>query len=104
MLNQKLLVYIINKEKVIKYKGKTYYHSSKYQVEKKISYQQMNNLLHGKKYKKRYVKKAKEGDDSSSEGKKVEYNYIAAPKFKKGTDYIVRGGFIYISEDVFSQK
>ncbi len=88
-------------EKKIKHNGKTYYHASKYRAEKNISYQQMNNLLHGKKYKKRYVKK---GDDSSSEGKKVEYNYIAAPKFKKGTDYIVRGGFIYISEDVFSQK
>jgi len=91
-------------EKIIKYNGKTYYHASKYREEKKISYQQMNNLLHGKKYKKRYVKKVKEGDNSSPEGKKVEYNYIAAPKFKKGTDYIVRGGFIYISEDVFSQK
>jgi len=90
-------------EKIIKYNGKTYYHASKYREEKKISYQQMNNLLHGKKYKKRYVKKAK-GDDSSPEGKKVEYNYIAAPKFKKGTDYIVRGGFIYISEEVFSSK
>ena len=91
-------------EKIIKYNGKTYYHASKYREEKKISYQQMNNLLHGKKYKKWYVKKAKEDDDSSPEGKKVEYNYIAAPKFKKGTDYIVRGGFIYISEEVFSKK
>ena len=59
----------------------------------------MNNLLHGKKYKKRYTKKAKDGSV-----KEVEHNYIAAPKFKKGTDYIVRGGFIYISEAVFSKK
>jgi hypothetical protein len=88
-------------EKLIKYNGKIYYHASKYREEKKISYQQMNNLLHGKKYKKRYIKKAKE-NDTSSEGKKVEYNYIAAPKFKKGSDYIVRGKFIYISEDLFS--
>ncbi|MBK8550897.1 MAG: hypothetical protein IPL53_07485 [Ignavibacteria bacterium] len=49
------------------------------------------------------MKKTKD-DDTSSEGKKVEYNYIAAPKFKKGTDYIVRGGFIYISEELFSKK
>ena len=56
----------------------------------------MNNLLHGKKYKKRYTKKAKEGS-----AKDVEYNYIAAPKFKKGTDYVVRGGFIYILEEFF---
>ena len=90
-------------EKIIKHNGKTYYHASKYREEKKISYQQMNNLLHGKKYKKRYVKKAKD-DDSSDKGKKVEYNYIAAPKFKKGKDYIVRGKFIYISEDLLSQK
>ncbi len=90
-------------EKIIKFNGKTYYHASKYREEKKISYQQMNNLLHGKKYKKRYVKKGRE-DDPATKGKKVEYNYIAAPKFKKGTDYIVRGGFIYISEDEFSQK
>ena len=90
-------------EKIIKFNGKTYYHASKYREEKNISYQQMNNLLHGKKYKKWYVKKAKEGDPATME-KKVEYNYIAAPKFKKGTDYVVRGGFIYISEDVFSQK
>ncbi len=88
-------------EKIIKHNGKTYYHASKYREEKKISYQQMNNLLHGKKYKKRYVKKAKD-DDSSTKDNKVEYNYIAAPKFKKGTDYIVRRGFIYISEEVFS--
>ena len=88
-------------EKLIKYNGKKYYHASKYREEKKISYQQMNNLLHGKKYKKRYVKK---GDDSAPEGKKVEYNYIAAPKFKKGTDYIVRGKFVYISEEVFLEK
>ncbi len=87
-------------EKIIKHNGKTYYHASKYREEKNISYQQMNNLLHGKKYKKRYVKKMKD-DDSSVTEKKVEYNYIAAPKFKKGTDYIVRGGFIYISEEVF---
>ena len=59
----------------------------------------MNNLLHGKKYKKRYVKKVKDGST-----KDVEYNYIAAPKFKKGTDYIVRGGFIYISEELFEKK
>ena len=91
-------------EKIIKYNGKTYYHASKYREEKKISYQQMNNLLHGKKYKKRYVKKAKGDDISSPEGKMVEYNYIAAPKFKKGTDYIVRGGFIYVSEEVFGGK
>lgn len=90
-------------EKLIKYNGKTYYHASKYREEKNISYQQMNNLLHGKKYKKRYVKKSKDDDPSAME-KKVEYNYIAAPKFKKGTDYIVRGGFIYISEEVFSWK
>jgi len=90
-------------EKEIKYNGKTYYHASKYREEKKISYQQMNNLLHGKKYKKRYFKKAKD-DDSSDKGKKVEYNYIAAPKFKKGTDYVVRGKFIYISEDLFQQN
>ena len=89
-------------EKIIKFSGKTYYHASKYREEKNISYQQMNNLLHGKKYKKRYVKKAKDKD--SVEEKKVEYNYIAAPKFKKGTDYIVRGGFIYISEELFEKK
>jgi len=89
-------------EKIIKYNGKTYYHASKYREEKNISYQQMNNLLHGKKYKKRYVKKAK--CENSLNEKKVEYNYIAAPKFKKGTDYIVRGGFIFISEDVFLNK
>ena len=59
----------------------------------------MNNLLHGKKYKKRYTKKTKDGSV-----KIVEHNYIAAPKFKKGTDYIVRGGFIYVSEDLFLQK
>ncbi|MEO8211263.1 MAG: hypothetical protein ABI840_11955 [bacterium] len=90
-------------EKIVKYNGKTYYHASKYREEKNISYQQMNNLLHGKKYKKRYVKKVKE-DDLTGMEKKVEYNYIAAPKFKKGMDYIVRGGFIYVSEDLFSQK
>ncbi|MBK8550892.1 MAG: hypothetical protein IPL53_07440 [Ignavibacteria bacterium] len=49
------------------------------------------------------MNKAKESD-SSDIGKKVEYNYIVAPKFKKGTDYIVRGKFIYISEDVFKEK
>ena len=86
-------------EKIIKFNGKTYYHASKYREEKNISYQQMNNLLHGKKYKKRYAKKSKDGS-----AKKVEYNYIAAPKFKKGTDYIVRGGFIYISEELFEKK
>ncbi len=86
-------------EKIIKYNDKTYYHASKYREEKKISYQQMNNLLHGKKYKKRYTKKAKDGP-----AKIVEHNYIVAPKFKKGTDYIVRGGFIYLSEDLFSNK
>jgi len=90
-------------EKVIKHNGKTYYHASKYREEKNISYQQMNNLLHGKKYKKRYVKKGI-NEESSEKGKKVEYNYIAAPKFKKGTDYVVRGGFIYISEEVFEGK
>ncbi len=78
-------------EKIIKHNGKTYYHASKYREEKKISYQQMNNLLHCKKYKKRYVKKAK--DDSSSPGKnKVEYNYIAAPKFRKGLNILLEGG------------
>ncbi len=91
-------------EKIIKFNGKTYYHASKYREEKNISYQQMNNLLHGKKYKKRYVKKAKEDNNLSMKEKKVEYNYISAPKFKKGSDYIVRNGFIYISEEVFSKK
>ena len=90
-------------EKMIKFNGKTYYHASKYREEKNISYQQMNNLLHGKKYKKRYVKKAN-GDDSSLRVKEMEYNYITAPEFKKGLNYIVRGGFIYISEDLFSLK
>ncbi len=59
----------------------------------------MNNLLHRKKFKKRYIKKAKDGP-----AKIVEYNYIATPKFKKGKDYIVRGKFIYISEEVFAGK
>ncbi|MBL0108936.1 MAG: hypothetical protein IPP52_17065 [Ignavibacteria bacterium] len=68
-------------------------------MRKKISYQQMNNLLHGKKYKKRNTKKAKDGSVIE-----VEHNYIVAPKFKKGTDYIVRGKFIYVSEEVFAQK
>ncbi|MBK8381865.1 MAG: hypothetical protein IPL16_08245 [Ignavibacteria bacterium] len=82
-------------EKIIKHNAKTYYHASKYREEKKISYQQMNNLLHGKKYKKRNTKKAKDGS-----AKEVEHNYIVAPKFKKGSDYIVRGGFIYFRRDV----
>ena len=56
-------------------------------------------MLHGKKYKKRYTKKAKDGP-----AKIVEHNYIVAPRFKKGTDYIVRGGFIYVSEEVFGEK
>jgi len=90
-------------EKIISYNGKTYYHASKYREEKNISYQQMNNLLHGKKYKKRYVKKMKDNDTIVKE-KQVEYNYISAPKFKKGTDYIVRSGFIYVSEDLFKQN
>ena len=86
-------------EKIIKHNGKTYYHASKYREEKKISYQQMNNLLHGKKYKKRNTKKAKDGSVIE-----VEHNYIVAPIFKKGKDYIVRGKFIYVSEEVFAQK
>lgn len=68
--------------KKIKYNGKRYYHASKYREEKKISYQQMNNLLHGKKYKKRYTKKVKDGVFVTE--KAVEHNYVAAPKFKKG--------------------
>ena len=86
-------------EKIIIHNGMIYYHASKYREEKKISYQQMNNLLHGKKYKKRNTKKTKDGSVIE-----VEHNYIIAPKFKKGTDYIVRGKFIYVSEEVFSQK
>ena len=86
-------------EKIIKHKGMIYYHASKCREEKKISYQQMNNLLHGKKYKKRYTKKAKDGSV-----KNTEINIIAPPKFKKGKDYIVRGKFIYVSEEVFAQK
>lgn len=69
-------------EKIIKHNGKTYYHASKYREEKNISYQQMNNLLHGKKYKKWYVK----GNDAIVKEKEVEYNYIVVPKFKKGID------------------
>ena len=86
-------------EKIIKHNGLIYYHASKYREEKKISYQQMNNLLHGKKYKKRSAKKGKYGS-----GKGEIINYIAPPKFKKGTDYIVRGGFIYVSEEVFANS
>ncbi len=59
-------------EKIIKFNGKTYYHASKYREEKNISYQQMNNLLHGKKYKKRYVKKAKENNNLSMKEKRVD--------------------------------
>lgn len=91
-------------EKIIKYNGKTYYHASKYRKEKNISYQQMNNLLHGKKYKKRYIKKSINADDLIIKDQPVVYNYIAAPKFKKGVDYIVRGGFIYVSEELFEKK
>jgi hypothetical protein len=45
------------------------------------------------------VKKAKDGSV-----KNVGHNYIIAPKLKKGTDYIVRGGLIYVSEDLISHK
>ena len=49
------------------------------------------------------MKKAREDDQVAKEKKEV-YNYIAAPNFKKGTDYIVRGRLIYISEEVFLKK
>ena len=46
-------------EKEIKHNGKTYYHASKYREEKKISYQQMNNLLHGRSIRKEILRKLK---------------------------------------------
>jgi len=77
--------------KMITFNGSQYHHSSVYLEKKKITKQYLNNILHGKKYKKRY---------KSASGDKV-YNYVVAPKFKKGKDYIVRDGHIYICEDKF---
>ncbi len=77
--------------KTINFNGNKYHHSSVYLKEKDISKQYLNNLLHGKKYKKRYV---------TSEGEKI-YNYVVAPKFKKGKDYIVRDKHIFLSESLF---
>ena len=77
--------------KLITFNGTKYHHSSVYLEAKKISKQYLNNLIHGKKYKKKY---------NSAAGVKV-YNFISAPKYKKGKDYIVRDKHLYISESLF---